>query len=153
MLIVGKITAEIKKSIPFLQIGNIIITTQDLEHIEKSHGKQIKKAGFHAALDFIKFVLGHVEIIYTGNHEQSFVLINNQLKPRGQAVISLFKETNQNDYKVITSHPVKPQYYENKTPLWGRAPTNHFKNILETPGAISGQSDYVDFTKDIDSNQ
>ncbi|GBR75870.1 putative phage protein [Candidatus Termititenax persephonae] len=147
--VVGSVTPEIAEmlSTPEQKIsaGNIILDNKALTHIEKRHGQEIKDAGFNNARDFVNFVLSNVDAVYEGNKSVRRVLVTKQIRPLGQVVIGLAYDGN--NYSVITGSTIRSDFFDKKTSIWERAQTNHSQSKTpETPGAISGQTDALNFT-------
>ena len=122
--IVGEITPEMAKRLPFNKSGTIIVSEQGLEKIEKEHA-EYKKFGFANALEFIRFILENICVIYQGNSQRTFALISCQTNNSSQAIVRLEFDKTGDKYLVKTAHPIRKDFYRNILPLWERAQTNH----------------------------
>ena len=121
--IVGKITPEMAKKLPFNRTGVIIVNKQGLEKIEKEH-TEYKKFGFSGALGFIRFILENICAIYQGNSQRTFALVSRKANSNSQAIVRLEFEKDGDKYLVKTAHPIRKDFYRNVLPLWERAQTN-----------------------------
>lgn len=124
--VVGKITPEIAKHLPLQKEGDIVLTQEDKQHIENSHGEEIRSLGYSDAAAFVDFVLGNADAVYQGNNNRTFQIIVRNKNPLKQVVLKLEFSDNGDFYKVKTAGPLRSDFFKGKTPLWEKAQSNRF---------------------------
>ena len=136
---VGVITGEIAATLALDKPGPIVLDDTGRRHVEERHGKEIRSLGFADAQEFISFVLSHVDAVYAvEGHSRKYDIVSRAMTPQGRVMVRLEFDAAGDYYSVATAGPVRPQYYNKKSPLWERAQSSH--SASGTPDAISGQS-------------
>lgn len=116
--------------------GDFIARASDLEPVDRKHGTHFKDNGFANALEMVRFVLDDVQAVYKAGGNAYFFV--RPLTDRPGAVVAEFEIVpGENRYRVTTAHPVRTNYFKNKTPLWEGARLNRSEEPL---AHISGQS-------------
>lgn len=120
--------------------GDFIARASDLEPVDRKHGEHFKSNGFESALDMVRYILEDVQAIYkAGGNAYHFV---RPLTGRPGAVVAEFEGVpGEKRYRVTTVHPVRRNYFKNKTPLWESARLNRSEEPL---AHISGQNGVYD---------
>ncbi len=135
---VGRVSPEIARTLRLDKPGSIVLDDKGLHHIEERHGKEIRGLGFANARDFVDRVLENVSAVYdVDGNGRKYDLVSRIMTPQGRVMIRLEFAQSGDYYSVATAGPMRPQYYDKKTPLWERAQSNQ---LQESPDAVSGQS-------------
>lgn len=137
--VVGKIPEEVARALPSGKGGDIRLDAEGLEHIQTRHGADIARIGFTDVRAFVLETLDRVEAIYPGNSSRTLAMVVRSDKPNKQVVIRLEFDPEGDFYRVKTAMPVRVDAFNEKSPLWERAQSNH--SLAGTPGAVSGHSE------------
>ena len=146
---VGRVSPEIARTLRLDKPGSIVLDDKGLHHIEERHRKEIRRLGFANARDFVDRVLENVSAVYdVDGNGRKYDLVSRIMTPQGRVMIRLEFAQSGDYYSVATAGPMRPQYYDKKTPLWERAQSNQ---LQESPDAVSGQSGYQQQAADASS--
>ena len=141
---VGYIPQEIANYLPFKKPGNITLSQEVIEHVEKEHGEQIKNKGFKNVKEFINLVINKADSIYQGKTERAFDIVARGLMPNGRIIARIeFSEEGAN-YPIKTAMLIDGRRYKKKTSLWEKAQISlsHKENPLAARRASQrGQSE------------
>ena len=136
---VGSIAPDIAARLRLDKPGPIVLDDTGLRHIEDRHGKELRGLGFADARAFVGFVLSRVDAVYdVDGNGRKYDLVSRAMTPQGRVMVRLEFAAEGDFYTVATAGPMRPEYYQKKTPLWERAQSSH--SASGTPDAISGQS-------------
>ena len=136
--VVGAITKEMATTLRLNKPGNIILDAEGIQHAEKRHGKEIRSSGFADARELISHVMANMDAIYQGNNNRTYDLVAKFRNPYARTIVRLEFSPEGDFYRVVTAGPSRQDAYNNKTPLWERAQSDH--SLTGTPGAVSGQN-------------
>ena len=136
--VVGAITKEMATTLRLNKPGNIILDAEGIQHAEKRHGKEIRSSGFADARELISHVMANMDAIYQGNNNRAYDLVAKFRNPYARTIVRLEFSPEGDFYRVVTAGPSRQDAYNNKTPLWERAQSDH--SLTGTPGAVSGQN-------------
>jgi hypothetical protein len=143
---VGGISPETAARIGLPEPGPMLLLESDLEHIEKKHGEQFRRAGFADARRFIDYVLSNVDAVYAGRGK-TFSFVSRGRTKDGRVFAELEVVEDNGRYRITTAHPIRSDFYGKSTPLWERAQTSHSGE--GTPSAISGHNgERLNLTRD-----
>lgn len=140
--VVGYVSPEIASTLRLNKPGEIILNEKGIQHIEEGHGEQIRAAGFKNAEAFVNHALKNIEAVYQAGSNRKYDLVAKQGTPWQRVIVRLEFDSAKDYYTVVTAGPIRDTYYQNKTPLWERAPSFHSENSepMGTPRAFTGQS-------------
>lgn len=165
----GEITPEISKNIN-RQAGKIRFTKGyqnpnderdgfGEEHFNRTKRiRQLKAVGYENSRDFVEDVSKNFTKIYQGRGA-SLILLKEGDK-NSLEYIELTPSDDEDYWQVTSGHPVRPDSFKNKKPLWSksnngiqtseqeRAQSNQSK---KSPSAISGNSDNSNIARSFDS--
>lgn len=82
--------------------------------------------------------MANIAAIYQGNSHRTYDLVAKSRNPYARTIVRLEFSPERDFYRVVTAGPSRQDAYNNKTPLWERAQSDH--SLTGTPGAVSGQN-------------
>ncbi len=141
---VGYIPQEIANFLPYKKPGNITLSQDVINHIEREHGEQIKNIGFQNVKEFINLVINKADSIYQGKTERTFDIVARELTPNGRIIARIEFSEEGTNYPIKTAMLIDGRRYKKKTSLWEKAQISlfHKENPLAARRASQrGQSE------------
>jgi hypothetical protein len=121
---VRHISKVITENISGLAKGDVKLTAEAIDHIEKRHRDQIRNAGFESITDFVRQSLNSIDAVYDAGGEKTICLVSRSDK-RWKTVITELKQADAGKiYEVKTAYPARDAFFKNKKLLWERAQSN-----------------------------